>query len=160
MGPISPINIGSAGSAYAPPSIPEGANYAAGVPVAGGLGLDAVQGGAMTSSVAQISAAVSELFKSIGGGVENDQMLRTLIVLLVLMALLEKPQANGTAASSALNQLGNGSGGSQFLSVASSSTTIEIQQSSTTIVSANLDTLSSSSKSQVPPLGGQIDMLS
>jgi hypothetical protein len=161
MGPILPVNIGSAGSPYAPTPIPERAGCPAGSALSSGLGLDAVQGGGLTSSLANVSAAVSELFKAIGGSVENDQTLRLLIVLLILMALLQKPQTDGATANTALDQLGNGAnGGSQFISMVSSSTTIAIQQSSTTIVSANLDGSSLPSKPEVPPVGSQIDVVS
>jgi len=160
MGPVPPVSVGSSGASLASRPIADYTSAARGVG-AGGLGLGSLQASTLTSSVAQVSAAVGELLKAIGGGVENDQALRMLVVLFILMALLEKPQVHDGAANAALQQLGNtGNAGTRFVSLSSSSTTIEIQQSSTTVVYGSVEGQSAPSKTGVSPPGGEIDVLS
>lgn len=153
MGPISSVDIGSARSPYNLGQIPDDPSGAArGSAPAGG-----VPGN--SSAIMNVGPAVSQLLQSIGGGAENDKTLRMLIVLMILLALLDNSQANDASTGNALNQLANsGSGRSQFFGIFSSSTTIEIHQTSTTIVGSTMDNVASVSSSEQPTQGGQVDL--
>ena len=89
----------------------------------------------MSQSVTAINSMVADLLQSVGGGVENDRMLRMMIVLLILLALMQNQQGNSDQTSAmlqALNGGGNNGESIQMISLYSSSTTISIQHSITT----------------------------
>ena len=70
-----------------------------------------------TTSLLQVQSSVQVMLQSIGGGVEDDQNLKMLIGLLILMALLQNPEQSESSfqrSLDALGQLGGGaSGGGQ-----------------------------------------------
>ena len=95
------------------------------------------------------------MLQSIGGGVENDRLLRLLIALMILMALFENQQERQLAGAEALQTLGTNGGGGQSISIYSSSTSISIEQTQTTIIWS--DTYGSNGGSQADP-GGSLDV--
>ncbi|MBU0719083.1 MAG: hypothetical protein KJ749_12600, partial [Planctomycetes bacterium] len=67
--------------------------------------------------------------------VANDKVLRALLVALILLSLLAQQQNDEGATTPLLSQLGNRtSDQSQYIGIFTSSTTISIEQSSTTVV--------------------------
>ncbi len=135
MGPISGIG---GGAGFQPwdiqPSRPAAADSLRGAGDAGVLGSGVSGRTNAAQGAANVFAAVTELLNSIGGGVQDDELLRLLIVLMVLMAQLENQQNQLAGGGDPLGALGGGNGGTgQTISIYSSSTTISIQQTETTI---------------------------
>lgn len=90
-------------------------------------------GGALTGSqsITNVFTAVASMMQSIGGGIENDKLLKLLLATLIIMALLEQQQEQMQAAGEGgLAQLGRGAGGQGgAFSLFASSTSITIEQS-------------------------------
>lgn len=86
-------------------------------------------GGVLTGSqsINNVFFAISSMMQSIGGGIENDKLLRMLIALLIIMALLEQQQGESQPAGGQPGNGINGQGGSFSLHI--SSTTITMQES-------------------------------
>ena len=132
MGPVVGVGMGADGRALT------GAGRATSVQ-------DATNSGA-TSRIANPSAfatmpaagnvfsQVGQMLESIGGGVQNDQLLRMMIALLILQALLENSSGGGDQATNPLDVLNNMQSGS-VAGLYASSTSIEIQQTMTTSIS-------------------------
>lgn len=78
-----------------------------------------------------ISTSVSQMLSSIGGGIQNNQMLELMVALLILMSMMEQ-QRDGNTGGSALGQLGAGVSASSFsyssVSVSTQITSIEYTQ--------------------------------
>ena len=55
-----------------------------------------------TQGVVDVNSAVTELLQSVGGGVEDDKLLRMLIVLMILLALFENQQTHPAGSNDAL----------------------------------------------------------
>lgn len=89
-------------------------------------------------AVSRVNSSVAQMLQNIGGGIEDNKMLRMLIAALVLLALLEEAQAGGDNGTNLLSGLGEGQGSrSQYVGIFSSSTTVSIEQTSTTIFFAS-----------------------
>jgi len=105
QGNLDRIGAGSAGAS--PIRTP-----ASGTSSTFGIGTDT-----STTSLVQVQSSVQVLLQSIGGGIEDDQTLKMLIGLLILMALLQNPEQSASSfqrSLDALAQLGGGaSGGGQ-----------------------------------------------
>ena len=156
MGPISGI---TGGAGYQPWNIQPSASTAAdSLRAAGGAGvLGTGASGSTTSaqSVTEVYASVTQMLQSIGGGVEDDKLLRLLIALMILMALFENQQEQQRAGTEALQALGTNGGGGQSIGIYSSSTSISIEHTQTTIIWG--DTYGSNGGSQADP-GGTLDV--
>ena len=135
MGPVPAVNIGSPGGAAGLGSTAStiettpayGSTATAGVSSSSSLGA--------SQAAMRVPSAVAQLLHSIGGGIENDKLLKLLITALILLALLEQQQEDLAAAGRTLAQLGARTGDqSQFIGIFSSSTTISIQQTTSTVV--------------------------
>ena len=162
MSLVSPVSTGLWGSPSTLQAIYQHSTSAAASVLAGGLELGGLQAGGAASTLSSVSTAVSELMKNIGGGLENDQTLKLLVTMLILMALLQKPSGDqastATSALKALSSLGNG--GSQSITMASCSTTVAIYQSSSTAIAGSWDTSSQPGKLPLSLQGGQLNLLS
>ena len=158
MGPISAVNVSGAGGAS---SLQSNTNPAPSAPVGNDASAARIgSSGSVVGSQALMSlhSAVSQLLQSVGGGAENDKLLRLLIVALILLALLEQ-QDNGVPGGQTLGQLGAGAGDrSQFVGIFSSSTTISIQQSSTSIVLATGNETLTAGGEMIQNTGGELDL--
>lgn len=134
MQPILPINLTFAGG-------PTGMLDAAGSaqPTAGNsLSAGNAQGvlsaqGTSTQSIQQIDSSVSQLLQAVGGSIQNDRLLKLLIGIILLLSLLDNMNSDKSASQDQPGGLGSGQGDqSQFVGIFSSSTTISIEQTSTT----------------------------
>ncbi len=135
---MNPISSVTGGAGYQPWSIqPAGSSAAQSLRAAdsaGVLGTGSLGGSNATRGTTDVFSAVTELLQSVGGGVEDDGLLRLLITLMILMAQLDNQQSQLNDGGNALRALGGGnSGGGQTLSIYSSSTTISIQHTQTSI---------------------------
>lgn len=97
------------------------------------------------SGLSQINQAVSQMLEGVGGGgLENNQMVRALIGMIILLALIEQLLGGGSGQDSGQNELdrlGGGLGGSgESASLFHSSTSVSIEYTSTTIVSGSMYT--------------------
>lgn len=136
MGPISPVNTGQVSSASGlqpSQSTMPAADSGAGVARTGFSSSTAL---GSSQAVMNLQAAVTQLLQSAGGSVESDRLMRLLIIALILMSLLQQMEDDGGAnKQQPLAQLGNGGGDrSQYVGIFTSSTTISIQQSTTTVI--------------------------
>ena len=159
MGYIPPISIDPGGRhAGLTPAAYQTAGFGQAPGATGDAGYAASPG--TTSAITQIHSAVSQLLQSVGGGVENDKMLRMLIALLILLALLDNSQPQAEGAQNALAQLGSrGNGQSQFLYAYTSSTTISFEYTTTTWVAGNLSSYDAGgSTEQLQPQGASVDI--
>lgn len=127
---------------------------------AGGLDqATAAAGASNASAIMNIFTAVSEMMQSIGGSVENDQMLRLLVATMILMALLDPAQKSAESAGKALEGLGQRSADqSQFVGIYYSSTTITIQQTATSTYATDGAAAFAPPDPAVLTGGGQIDL--
>ncbi|MCO6438990.1 MAG: hypothetical protein J5J06_18000 [Phycisphaerae bacterium] len=128
MNPILPIDSYSTGQILGSgisPQQPTSVNSGGGI---------SPSSGSQVSGLNQISNAIGQMLQSVGGGLENDQMLRAVIGMIILMAVIEQLLGNQQdQGQQALAQLGgnnSGAGTSLFIS----STSVSIDYSSTTIV--------------------------
>ena len=108
--------------------------------------------------VSEVFAAVTQLLRGLGQGLENDAVLKMIIALLILMALMESSSQPAKTQNDSLLALGNRtSQPSSTVIITASSTTISIQQTSVFIVGTSaaqaFETLEST-----PEPGGQVDL--
>lgn len=158
MGPIMPAGTGANPISTAPAR----AGGAGGLSPSQSL----APGGSTTNTtaigdatrVSEVFAAVTQLLRGLGQGLENDAVLKMIIALLILMALMEN--SSNPAQTQRDSLLALGSHTSQSFSaviMTASSTTISIQQTSVYIVGASaaqaFETLEST-----PSPGGQVDL--
>ena len=116
------------------------------------FGLGATSG---TGQSDQIQTLLTDIFKALGSSLDNDQSMRMLMVLLMLVALLQGVQNNTAGATQSLEQLGAQSGQQgYFASSYSETTTIFIQQSSTTTIYGGLSGTADANNGT----GGRIDV--
>lgn len=121
------LNPAGGGAAQPAASMPRGADA-----VGQGGNAPTTAGGVLTGSqsINNVSFAVSSMMQSIGGGIQNDKMLRMMIALMIIMALLEQQQGESQQGADSGEQLGNGTNGQGVsFSLYSSSTTITTQES-------------------------------
>ena len=94
--------------------------------------------------------------QSIGGNSEADKLLQFLIAAMILMALLDSQQDSG---EQTMNQLAGGAGDrSQYIGIFSSSTTISIQQTTTSIVAGTGAGAFDTGGNTPSGTGGELDM--
>ena len=108
-----------------------------------------------TTSLLQVQSSVQVMLQSIGGGVENDQVLKMLIGLLILMALLQNPDQSESSLQrslDALGQLGVGASGGGQVGVS-----FEFQQTtSITMISQQYESVRIDGATG-PSTGGSLD---
>lgn len=112
-----------------------------------------------SQSITNVFAAVSTMMQSIGGGVENDRLMRMLIALMIILSLLQGQQeAQSQSGGNELAQLGGGANGrSSYIGIFSSSTTIIFQQTTTQVSLSSYE--QSAVGKQVPTApGSQVDL--
>ena len=136
MGPLSAVNIGLAGAGANVAPVSQSAPDA-GAAHAAVNGTDSLSlgGAGMALAAGRAFTEVSDLLRSIGGGLENDKLLRTMIALLIILALLERVNEGGQGVKDSLRD--GGGANSRYIGVFSTSTTISIEQSSTTVIMAD-----------------------
>ena len=112
-----------------------------------------------SQSITNVFAAVSTMMQSIGGGVENDRMMRMLIALMIILSLLQNQQeAQGRSGGNELAQLGNGANSSSsYIGIFTSSTTIIFQQT-TTVVSLGRSEQYAATEQVLTTPGSQVDL--
>ena len=158
MNIVSPVGLGSSGRSTAlGPALYQTSRAAQSANITAADNSGSLAAGT-TSAVTQIHAAVSQMLRSVGGGVENDKMLQMLIALLILLTLLEQSQSQDTAARDALAQLGTRRDSqTQFISGYASSTTMTFEYTSTTVFFGSTDAYSMDASGQPLPEGGEVD---
>lgn len=112
-----------------------------------------------SQSISNVFAAVSTMMQSIGGGVENDRMMRMLIALMIILSLLQNQQeGQSQSGGNELAQLGSGTNSSSsYIGIFSSSTTIIFQQT-TTEVSMNSHEQYAAGEQVLTAPGSQVDL--
>lgn len=161
MSSIQPIGIGSGGAIPTRPA----AETPATSPQTPTRGVDSGAGAAGvtgdTTAIMNFASQVTQMLSSIGGGLENDKMLRMMIGLLILMALLNEQQGGGSqgngAQAAGLGLPQSGGGDQTLLYQSYSATSISIQQTSITNVAyGSADAFTSAGAD--PYSGGQLDL--
>jgi hypothetical protein len=142
-----------------------GAIRSAGQPIRAGAGAPlsgidpaAVSGISNAIPITRIHAAVAQMLQSIGGGAENDKVLQMLIALMILLTLLKEQTDQASSLSQALSPLGRGNGQGSVLAAYYSSTTITIEQTTTTVWFQGGDSYANASQLQQSQQGAQIDV--
>jgi len=156
MGPISSVSLNPAGQNAG--SI--GAANIGGAAQAGGTSPTTAAGVLSGSqSITNVFAAVSTMMQSIGGGVENDRLMRMLIALMIILSLLQGQQeAQSQTGGNGLAQLGSGvNGRSSYIGFFSSSTTIIFQQTTTQVSLSSYEQYAAGGQVQTAP-GSQVDL--
>ncbi len=161
MGPISPVSIGQAGASAGTASILNRPTDAAAMD-AGRTAARLTPSNGPTDSLAvnNLNSAISDLLQGLGGGLEDDKVLRMMIALIILLALLQSSQGGAASDHNTLAPLGlGGNAQPQSVGIYSSSTTIAIQQTTTTMVLHSVESYSTASTDNpVDSQGGQIDL--
>lgn len=156
MGPILPVNVNSPMGA----SLLRSTQAVSAGQVPSEAAESPVTSVGMTSGTAtamSIVSEVSQLLESIGGDIKNDNLLRMMIALLILMALLQETQDQGQSRGQSLG-LGNSADSGQLAFFEMSTTTISIEQTSFTAVAyGGADALGSTGEDTREP-GSQIDL--
>lgn len=160
MVPILPVDVYQGGSPfYAAAGIGQPGGTARADGALGGTPFAPILTGIDSTALTQIDAVVSQLLQSIGGSAEDDKLLRMLIGLIILLALLENSQDEAASAQNALLSLGSGSQQPQSIDLYWSSTTIAIEQTTTTILFQTAEThAAASAGEQLDARGDQIDV--
>ena len=101
---------------------------------------------------------VTQFLEGLGGGLQNDQTLKLLIALLILIALLQNEQSQDQSMQDAFEALGQASVNAAAGSIFVSSTSVEIQQTTTTISYSSTD-LSAQFGGGEGSTGGNVDLV-
>jgi len=138
MGPIGSVGGNSNGGIY-PTQLPQSL-----IPASLGETPVSVTGASSSKSsqsLLTIQSSVSQLFQSIGGGLEQNEMLKALIALLLLSALLRSNNQEEQTGLQMLHELGSGQGSigiqGQLVSFYSSSTSFVMESSVNSISVSN-----------------------
>ena len=161
MGPISAVNVGSTSGAAGVGSTASTIEPTQAFGSTGTAGLAPSDALGASQAAMRVPSAVAQLLQSIGGGIENDKLLKLLITALILLTLLEQQQEDLASAGKALAQLGARSGDqSQFIGIFTSSTTISIQQTTTTVMfgTGGSEALNTGGGGTSPESGGQLNL--
>ena len=112
-----------------------------------------------SQSITNVCAAVSTMMQSIGGGVENDRMMRMLIALMLILSLLQNQQeSQSQSGGNELALLGNGTNSrSSYIGIFSSSTTITFQQTTTQVSLSSHEQYAAGEQVLTAP-GSQVDL--
>lgn len=110
-----------------------------------------------SQAVAQMQTALTELLGGLGGGLQNDKMLKALITLLILVALLGQLQELNESGGSGSRQAASGMGNAPSMFATYSSTTILFEQTTTTVVFQAFDE-SSAGAASPDSQGRQLDL--
>jgi hypothetical protein len=143
MEPIQPIYAGAAGS------LP-GIRDVAPSPAAAGSHV-------APSGLSGVTTAVSEMLSSIGGGLENDQMLKALIALMIIAAMLQQMLEGESSAEQGLRALGSRRGHNAAEGMASSASFVSIQYTSMSVSMTSFNQ-QGGDVSAGQELGGELDI--
>ena len=144
MGPITPINVGPIASPTFQNNTPIAATDRTSQPaiggvttggtLAGGIQFGNMAGGGQTSAIVNMATMLESISQFLSGsqsGSDSDKTLRLLVAALFLLAVLNQMQEESQASSGGLGSLGGRSSDrSAYVGMFYSSTTISIQQSS------------------------------
>ncbi len=122
--------VGStAGAGGEPPRPTASASGSAGAAAAGSTAVSsAVAKSSLSISATMINSSVSTMLAGLGGGLEDDRMLRMIIGLLILLAMLDGERHSG-ASTQMLGRLTQGSGMTEAVAHSQfSMISIDIQQ--------------------------------
>lgn len=131
-----------------------------GTPIQSGLNA----GGALsiTSMVSSMEQSITQSLQSSGASPATEQLMRTLITVMVLLALLDQTQRSNDFMNSAAGLLALGAAGNELQAGITSSTMISsFEQSTMTISLSNVVDYAQFSGSAAPPTGeqgGQLDI--
>lgn len=114
--------------------------------------------GQTTTAAMDLLAQVSEFLEDFGGELENDQVLKLLIALLILIALLQNDQSRSRSADDAMEALMRSIRNTAGATTTVSSTSIEIYQS-TTLISINSTIQPDAFGQGEPTSGSNLDLL-
>jgi hypothetical protein len=167
MGSIQPVGQHVPNVASQRPVQPA-ANAGAGAATAG---VGAVAAGSstsvQTSNVTMVQSQVNSMMSSIGGGLENNQMLKMVIGLMIMQALLSGKGGGGgggeqqqMAAGMLLGML-EGAGSnvqSQMFSMQSATNTVQIQNSSTVLETSQAALAPTATEGDPDQAGCNIDL--
>ncbi len=145
MEPIQPVHLGGSSNLGGITNVAQG-----GAPTPIGAG--------QIQSVTNVGVAVSNMLQSIGGGVENDQMLKALIALMIIAALLQQTTEGGKSSSESLRALGNGRG-EAVQGMATNASFVSIEHTSISINSTSISQTNGGFDGG-GQLGGELDIAS
>jgi len=108
-------------------------------------------------AASRVTGEVARMLQSVGGGVENNDLLKLLIAAMILLALLNESDAPQPQSQGALQGLGGGSADrAAYVGIFSSSSSVVLQQTTMSYGAVMVD---SYAPSPAPPAeaGGQIN---
>lgn len=115
--------------------------------------------GSPMRGIDQVGGALGQLIKNLGGASLDESTFQMLIGLIILLAILEKLQGGGESPQAALAPLSQGGGHSQFGDINVSQTSIQIEQTTTTMVFGSAEAyLSATDAEEVNTSGSSIDV--
>ena len=152
MEPIQPANVRTTG-AYptGTPNIVGGSNRTN----SGSAAAPRPIGTTGASATDNIANAATQLLRAVGGGAENDQVLRALVTLLIVLALLNETLSATRSPASDLSSL---SRGVQSLAAGGGSSAFMIQHTSVTMASTTIVGTFGAGDTAQPEAGGRLDV--
>ncbi len=154
MNPVQPVS-GGIGGAQQVTSVqsPASAQPAAGMSSASSISATSV-------NITMVHSQVDALLNSIGGGMENNKLLRMMIGLLIMQALLSNEQEQQQAAvTGLLDSLGMGAADRQSsVGIHSATNVVQIQQQSVTLSTSQAVVGSTGAEGDPQDSGSQIDL--
>jgi hypothetical protein len=106
-----------------------------------------------------VNTHVEAMLQGIGGGLQDNQMLRMVIALLILQALLAKDGGSQQSAIEGLiNLIGMGGQRTQSVSMHSATNVVQIQQQSTVLMTGQAAVGATGAEGDPNASGEQIDV--
>ena len=161
MGPIQPVNTTVSGTQHTPVTQPAQANpapTAATTPASG-----SASSVSMVSSVntTAIYAQVDQMLAAVGGGVQDNQLLRMIIGLLILQVLMGADGGNQqTGAGALLGMLGLAGAGreAQVATLHSATNVVQVEQQSTLLTTSQAVLSPTATEGDPNDPGSQVDL--
>lgn len=108
-----------------------------------------------TSSIENVAGMVTQMLRSVGQGLENDEVLRALVTLLIMLAILNETLSGARSPGEELSSL---AGGLQGLGAGSGSSTFMIEYTSVTMTSTTITGTFGAADASQSDVGGRLDI--
>ncbi len=114
-----------------------------------------------TLNVTMVYSQVDAMLSNVGGGIQDNQLLRMVIALMIMQALLAEDGGNQQSGANALMDLlglSGGSGQSGLIGLHSATNVIQIQQQSTVLMTGQAATAPTATEGDPNSSGANIDL--
>ncbi|MCP4247938.1 MAG: hypothetical protein GY778_12895 [bacterium] len=112
-------------------------------------------------NVTMVYSQVDAMMSNIGGGIQDNKLLRMMIALMIMQALLAEDGGNQQAGANALMDLLGHSGGSQqsgMVGIRSATNVVQIQQQSAVLMTDQAATAPTATEGDPDSSGNNVDL--